>query len=389
MILAAGLVWVLVAWMAESRGLDPHHLREAVAAGLDDYGGLALFLLAAMTYIAALDRLHVFDALRLRLIHAKLSYTGVFWATGVLAFFLSAVADNLTTALVMGTVVATVGAGQPRFVAVGLVNVVVAANAGGAFSPFGDLTTLMVWQAGKLGFTEFFHLFVPSLVAFAVPALLLGHGLPQGCPVVEGTAKPMRRGAKRTILLGLLTIALAVTFEQTLHLPAYLGMMLGLGLLMLHFYDLRRTRKDGEPSYDVFKLLARVDWDTLLFFFGIIFCVGALGFVGYLDLLAHGLYDGIGSTAAHILLGVASAVIDNVPVMFAVLNMDPELGPEQWLLVTLTVGIGGSLLSIGSAAGVALMGVAQGAYTFSAHLRATPAIALGFAAAIATHLLMS
>lgn len=387
--LAAGVIWALVAWMAPSYGIAEDAVREAVLAGLHEYGGLALFLMAAMTYIAALDRLHVFEALRERLIHARLSYTGVFWATGALSFFLSAVADNLTTALVMGMVVATVGIGQPRFIAAGLVNVVVAANAGGAFSPFGDLTTLMVWQAGKLEFFTFFTLFVPSVVAYLIPALWMSRRIAGGSPVVEGRAKPMHRGSKRAIALGLCTIALAVSFEQVLGLPAFLGMMMGLSLLMAHFYNLRMTRRDGEPSFDIFKAVAKVEWDTLFFFFGIIFCVSGLAFIGYLELLAQGLYGGLGPTMAHVTLGLASAIIDNIPVMFAVLSMDPDITKAQWLLVTFTTGTGGSLLAVGSAAGVALMAVGGGQYTFTTHLRWTPVIALGFAAGVAAHLALN
>ncbi|MEO1089398.1 MAG: sodium:proton antiporter NhaD [Pseudomonadota bacterium] len=388
-ILAAGLTWMLVAWAAPTYGIERHEVREAVFHDLDEYGALALFLLAAMTYIAALDRLNVFVALRERLVRSRLSYRGVFWATGFLAFCLSAVADNLTTALVMGAVVATVGIGQTRFIALGLVNIVCASNTGGAFSPFGDLTTLMVWQAGKLDFFAFFALVGPSLVAYLIPALLMSRHIANGCPLVESQGARLHRGAKRAILLGVLTISLAVTFEQVLELPAFLGMMTGLSLLMTHFYQLRLSRQPDEPSFDIFEAVAEVEWDTLLFFYGIMFCVGGLAFIGYLELMAGTLYGGLGPTVTHILLGVISAVIDNIPVMFAVLTMDPVLSDHQWLLITFTTGVGGSLLAIGSAAGVALLAVGHGHYTFSSHLRWTPAIAAGFAAGIACHLLVN
>src|SRR5262245_30238624 len=126
--------------------------------------------------------------------------------------------------------------------------------------------------------------------------------------------------------------------------------------------------------------------DTLLFFYGVLMAVGGLGALGYLAVTSQVLYGALGPTVANILVGLLSAVIDNVPVMFAVLQMSPEMSHGQWLLVTLTAGVGGSLLSIGSAAGVALMGQARGIYTFGAHLRWTWAIALGYAASIATHL---
>src|SRR5690606_3673847 len=127
-------------------------------------------------------------------------------------------------------------------------------------------------------------------------------------------------------------------------------------------------------------------WDTLLFFYGVVLCVGGLGFIGYLALASEAMYAQWGATAANISVGVMSAVIDNIPIMFAVLTMNPDMSTGQWLLVTLTAGVGGSLLSIGSAAGVALMGQARGHYTFFSHLKWTPAIALGYAASIACHL---
>jgi Na+/H+ antiporter NhaD/arsenite permease-like protein len=151
------------------------------------------------------------------------------------------------------------------------------------------------------------------------------------------------------------------------------------------------AESEAADTFDVFGILARVEWDTLMFFYGVILCVGALGAFGYLSALSRGLYGagGVGPTAANTLVGVLSAVVDNIPIMFAVLSMNPAMSVNQWLLVTLTAGVGGSLLSIGSAAGVALMGQARGSYTFMSHLRWTWAVALGYAAAIGTHLLVN
>lgn len=140
---------------------------------------------------------------------------------------------------------------------------------------------------------------------------------------------------------------------------------------------------------DIFALLEKVEWDTLMFFYGVLMAVGGLGALGYLALTSQLLYGVLGATTANILVGLLSAVIDNVPVMFAVLQMSPDMPYGQWLLVTLTAGVGGSLLSIGSAAGVALMGQARGMYTFAAHLRWTWAIALGYVSSIATHMTLN
>ncbi len=193
------------------------------------------------------------------------------------------------------------------------------------------------------------------------------------------------------ILLFAATIVTAVCFKNFLFLPPALGMMLGLGYLQLWSFYLQQTGKrrgNHDMILDSFSEMAKVEWDTLLFFFGIIFAVGGLGVLGYLALLSQSLYGGLGATAANVIIGAMSSIIDNIPLMFAVLTMDPTMSDGQWLLITLTAGVGGSLLSIGSAAGVAVMGQARGTYTFFGHLKWTWAIALGYAASIALHIML-
>jgi NhaD family Na+/H+ antiporter len=399
-VLAAGVIWALIGWVYAQSG-DDHSVAAAVRLNLLDFGELMLFLLAAITYINALEERGVFEALRVWLTRRGFSYRQLFWITGVLAFFISGVADNLTTALVMCAVVLAVGVGNPRFVSIACVSIVVAANAGGAFTPFGDITTLMVWQKGKVDFLSFFYLFVPSAVNYLIPAALMHFAVPGGRPAAAPAQLTLKRGARRIVALFFLTIATAVAFHHFLHLPPVLGMMTGLAYLKFFGFFLRvtheRNRRSangngndenlGDPvPFDVFRNVARVEWDTLFFFYGVVMCVGALGFIGYLELASHFLYQDLGATSANILIGLASAVLDNIPLMFAVLDMNPSLSTGQWLLITLTTGVGGSLLSIGSAAGVALMGQAKGQYTFFSHLKWTPAIALGYAASIAVHL---
>ena len=157
-----------------------------------------------------------------------------------------------------------------------------------------------------------------------------------------------------------------------------LGMMFGLGLLGLYSFYLQITHDSSveDEKFDFFRKVSRAEWDTLLFFFGVILSVGGLGFIGYLTVVSEFLYIGLGPTMANSIVGVLSAIVDNIPVMFAVITMRPEMSIDQWLLVTLTTGVGGSLLSIGSAAGVALMGQARGYYTFFGHLKWTPVIFL-------------
>ncbi len=384
-ILAAGLIWVVVAAIAPTYGVDKHAIHSGITHALEEFAALMLFLLAAMTYISALEDRNVFAVIRMKLVLAGLSLRQLFWATGVLAFFLSPIADNLTTALVMGTVIMAVGRGNATFITIGCVNVVSAANAGGAFSPFGDITTLMVWQAGKVEFFEFFALFLPSLVCFIVPAALMHFFIPKEQPETIDEHVEMKRGAKPIILLGFMTIAMAVGFEQAFGLPPFMGMMTGLSLLMITAWIIRQKGEKKDKEFDILQNISKAEWDTLLFFFGVIFAVSGLAFLGYLELLSTTLYDGYGQSATNIALGFASALIDNIPVMFAVLTMDPQMDHFQWLLITLTAGVGGSMLSIGSAAGVALMGVARGYYTFFSHLKWAPFIMVGYAAAIVMH----
>jgi Na+/H+ antiporter NhaD/arsenite permease-like protein len=516
-----------------------------------EYAELFLFLLAAMTYINAMEERNVFQALRCHLVSRGFSLRGIFWITGALAFFISPVADNLTTALLMGAVVMAVGGDNKKFVAVACINIVIAANAGGAYSPFGDITTLMVWQKNKVHFSQFFILFVPSLINWLVPAVFMSLAVDRTNPTVSNETISMKLGARRIIILFIMTIVTAVSFHNFLHLPPAAGMMLGLGYLgMMSFFIKKRegredrydsilgqrphesqhplaelmrkyrhkvhdaidgikepafildkdhivtqwnkamekltgvpaknvigTRRHWHPFYpqerlvladlvlekysqktigrlygnhyqklaatpdayeaalffphlngegkwlsaaaaplhdrdgntegvielledhtgrtsavmhfDLMKRIARAEWDTLLFFYGVMLCVGGLAQFGYLSMLSNYMYTDLGATTANTLIGVLSAIIDNIPVMFAVLTMDPAMNLGQWLLVTLTTGTGGSMLAIGSAAGVALMGAARGTYTFGEHLKWLPVIGLGYALSILTVLLIN
>ena len=402
---AAGVIWILTA-IAYASQQQTHLVAEILRHNLLEYAELMLFLLSAMTYINTMVERNVFAALRTGLVSLGWSFRAVFWMTGTLAFLLSPIADNLTTALVMGAVVMAIGGGNRRFISVACINVVVAANAGGAFSPFGDITTLMVWQKGTVRFGEFFALFVPSLINWLVPAVLISWMIPHEKPSAQTESVQVKHGGYLVVVLFLVTIAGTVLLHHFLEIPPFLGMMTGLGILKFYGYFLRRKELDEwtEPlafdgttslsavlkpaikPFDVFISMKRVEWDTLMFFYGIMLCVGGLGALGYLTVLSGFLYKDLGATTANILVGILSAVVDNIPVMFAVLSMNPDMSLGQWLLVTMTAGVGGSLLSIGSAAGVALMGQARGIYTFSAHLKWIWAIALGYAASIAVHL---
>ena len=405
--LAAGIIWAMVAIIYAQQPDDAfHHTAEVlIRHNLLEFVELFLFLLAAMTYINTMTERGIFDSLRSWLVNQGFSLKTIFWLTGLLAFVISPIADNLTTALLMSTVAMAVGGNNTKFVAIACINIVVAANAGGAFSPFGDITTLMVWQKGIVQFEQFFALVIPSVVNWVIPAVIMSMAVGKGHPAATTEKAVLKPGAFTVVFLFLLTITMAVCAHNFLHIPPVIGMMTGLGLLKVYGYFIKINDKrqlalmgdangtsfksevaNQEQPFNIFQQLERAEWDTLMFFYGIILSVGGLGAIGYLALGSELMYVDMGPTNANILVGVLSAIIDNIPVMFAVLAMMPSMDLGQWLLVTLTAGVGGSMLSIGSAAGVAVMGQARGIYTFFAHIKWIWAIALGYAASIWVHL---
>ena len=398
-IVAAGFIWVIVAISYQGAGYSDL-TNQFLAHNMLEFAYLLLFLLVAMTYINTMEERGVFDALRGWLISKGYTLKGIYWITGLLAFIISPLADNLTTALLMAAVVISVSGGKShilknettkRFVVLACINIVVAANAGGAFSPFGDITTLMVWQAGKVSFGGFLGLLPAAIVNWIVPAVILSFFIPNSKPEPKKEETRLKYGAFVVVGLFVFTVFMAVMFHNMFHLPPMLGMMTGLGFLQLYGHHLKNSDKSAVEDnrigrFDIYNQLQRSEWDTLMFFYGVILCVGGLGALGYLTQVSGLLYGVLGATTANILVGVMSAIVDNIPVMFAVLSMNPELTHGQWLLVTLTAGVGGSMLSVGSAAGVALMGQARGIYTFMSHLKWAWAIALGYIASIAVHM---
>ncbi|MGH1487143.1 MAG: sodium:proton antiporter NhaD [Cellvibrionaceae bacterium] len=404
-LLAAGIIWIIIAIYYALHGYDGV-VEAALRHNLLEYAELLLFLLVAMTYISALEERNLFNWLKVWLVTRGYNFKALFWVTGILSFLMSPIADNLTTALVMCAVVLAVGSGNKHFVSIACINIVVAANAGGAFSPFGDITTLMVWQKGLVNFQQFFVLFLPAVVNFIIPATIMHFFVPDSQPNVHSDDVELKRGTKRIVGLFLATIITAILCHGLLHLPPVFGMMTGLAYLQFFGYFLKKTlplslrrkrqlyKNNPEKleslnhvmAFNFFSHIQRAEWDTLMFFYGVVMCVGGLGFLGYLSLASEIMYTQWNPLYANILVGILSAIIDNIPVMFAVLSMEPDMVLGHWLLVTLTAGVGGSLLSIGSAAGVALMGQANGQYTFFSHLKWMPVIAIGYVMSVGCHL---
>ncbi|MSR17480.1 MAG: sodium:proton antiporter [Methylococcaceae bacterium] len=472
MVFAASGIWILIAFIYVQGGMTDQ-AGAAFRTSLEGYVELFLFLMVSMTYLNAMEDRGVFESLRIWLLSKNLTYRQLFWITGIQAFFISSVCNNLTTALLMGSVILAMGKNNRQFVTIASINVVVASNAGGSFSPFGDITTLLVWQKGVVPFADFFSLLIPAIINFTLPAAVMHFSIPNETPDAVSEVKDMKRGGFVIIILFLLTIITATFFENFLHLPPAAGMMLGLTYLQFFSFYLQKTehmfgvldihmdeaiqteihhrtlfrlgellvkeniitshqlqealatqafqqsentssrlgdvllqkniitshqlaeilsrqerRKSGQ-SFDVFQKVANLEWDTLLFFYGVMLSVSGLSFIGYLTLTSNFLYGEIDPTIANILVGIVSAFVDNGTIMLAVLTMMPNISEGQWLLVTLTAGVGGSLLAVGSAAGVGLMGQAKGIYTFTNHLKWTPVIAFGYVGSIMAHFLIN
>jgi len=372
-------MFILIGGFYAFNGLNFQPFENEVAHLILEIAEIFFFLFVAMTFIEALIERGVFDALKSKLIAKGYSYREIFWITGFLAFFISPIADNLTTALILSTVLLTIEKKNKAFLVPSAINVVVAANAGGAWSPFGDITTLMVWTAEKGVFTDFLYLFPASFIGWLVTAYLLSRYVPNLDPFKDGDPDAaatieILQGGKVIIALGAATIALAVICKQVMHLPPMWGMLFGLSLLQLYMYTLK---KNHHQDVDIFRAMSKIENNTLLFFFGILAAVGALHFAGFLGHAAK-LYELFDPTIVNIGIGFLSAIVDNVPVMSAVLKANPSIDHAQWMLVTMTAGIGGSLISFGSAAGVGVMGKMHGIYTFASHIKLAWTVLVGY-----------
>jgi Na+/H+ antiporter NhaD/arsenite permease-like protein len=404
MVLAAALIWFAICIYYAMHG-QAKTAALAFESNLLAYIELLLFILVSMTYVNAMDERGIFDSLRIWLLTKRFSYRQLFWITGFMAFILSTAVSGLAVGLLMGTVVMAVGKNKPQFIGIACVNIVVATNAGGSLSPLGGISTLFVWQHKILHFAEFFALTIPCLVNFLVPASIMHFFVPKETPAVSSRKILLRRGSKRIMFLFVLTLVITVLANVYLELPPAAGMMAGLALIQFFSFYLTLTVQNRvsdfayaykffkvdlpvenqRQDFDVFKNVGNVEWDTLLFFYGAMMIIGALSFIGYLDAIANFLYGQNHPSIANIIIGLSSAFIDNGTLMFAVLNMHPDIPPGQWLLLTLTLGVGGSLLAIGSAPGVGLLGQIKQGYTFAYHMRWMPVILLGYAASIAVH----
>jgi len=392
MVLGCGLIWFSIfIYYAVCYG-SAKNVAAAFQSNLTAYAELFLFIMVSMTFLNTMTERGIFDSLRIALVNRQYHYRQLFWITGILAFLLSTVISSLTVGLLMGYIILVLGKDHPKFVGLAGLNAVIAANAGGTMSPLGGISTFFVWQQNILHFHDFFKLTLPCIANFLVPASIMHFAVEKGIPHLSHEEPVFKRGSKRVIFIFILTFSITITTNVFLDMPAIVGMMFGLAILQTFSYFLTRSEKpgcdDSQKGFDVFKCIAGVDWDTLLFFYGAMMIVGALNFLGHLDAIAAYLFGQIDPAVANILIGLSSAFIDNGTLMFAVLNMHPTFTMDQWLLLTLTLGVGGSLLAIGSAPALHVLGLMKGnvaedeGYTFTLHLRWMPVVLLGFIASV-------
>ncbi len=372
------LMFVFIGFYYMINGLDFEPLHHWLSELILEIAEIYFFLFVAMTFIETLIERRVFEVLKHKLVSSWWTYKKIFWGIWFVAFFLSPIADNLTTALVLSTVLLNMERKKINFIVPTAINIIVAANAWWAWSPFGDITTLMAWTAGKWEFLNFLYLFPASFTWYVVTCLFLSRFVPKWKPIVDsvdwGEVK-LKYGWKWVIFLGIFTIVCAVVFHQFFHFPAMWGMMFWLATLKMYAYFL--NRRSTNATFDVYASMRLIENDTLLFFFGILSAVWALHYIGFLQYIVE-LYDWMWSTPWNVIVWFVSAIIDNVPVMNAVLKADPSMWLDQWLLLTLTVWIGGSLISFGSAAWVWVMWKLKGIYTFSTHMKYAWTILVGY-----------
>lgn len=378
-----------IMWVVVAIGDDEKILETAIIHESAEIFELIIFLMGAMTIVEMMGHFRFFTWIESKLLTLHISDKQLFWILGLTAFFSSAVLDNLTTTLVMIQIGRHLYIKKQNFT-IYVINIVIAANAGGAMSPVGDVTTIMLWLAGKFtAWQVVFYGFIPSVVAWVVPQAMLTRQIDsedrEGRESTE--VLPLQWGI---IFIGLFTFGFAV-LVNLFHLPPFIGIMLGMAAAAIVIdYRLKKGTLKKKAGHIV-NIIKTIDMATLNFFIGILLAVGALGHHGILAQVADLIFgsDPVNNPnmiiMGNVSLGVISSILDNVPLTAAVIKMLPDtVGFDYWVLLAITAGTGGSILSIGSAAGVAAMGQVR-ELTFVEYLKkgTFPAI-VGYVMAVAT-----
>lgn len=405
-ILTGALLWLIIALFDKGA----HDLNHTIVAEGGEILSIVVFLLSAMTIVEVLLHYRLFDWLREKIIQRRISQGALFWLLGACTFVLSAVLDNLTTTLVMLQIGSKIYKHKENFL-IYAANTIIAANAGGAASPIGDVTTIMLWVSGKFSALQILTQgILPSLAAWVVPQYFIGkkikiheeaeHADKSFDIVNEEKVQPYWS----IIAVGLFSFLLPVIFN-IMGMPPFLGILMGVGCLwvLIDWQDSKQAFGNGNGSGNnndpqcanghlgedgkIMKLVQRCDIATLKFFIGILLAVSALAHVGTLERLSVSLFgedlNPLRLAAGSVVLGAGSAIVDNVPLVAVAIKMLGEGVDEHiWVLLALAAGTGGSMLVIGSAAGVAAMGqVKDLSFGFYFRTATLPAL-LGYIAAI-------
>jgi Na+/H+ antiporter NhaD/arsenite permease-like protein len=360
-LIGAGLLWTIYAVFAG-------HVADQLNESLSTTAQIVFFLMGAMTIVEVIDAHNGFEVITERIKTTKM--TTLLWLIGFVTFFLSAVLDNLTTTVVMMSLTRKLlGQREDRLFFGGII--VIAANAGGAWSPIGDVTTTMLWIGGQItAFAIIKGLFIPSVVNMIVPLAVISYML-RGKPVIspdkgeENSAKYETTSFERNFMFiaGISILCAVPVFKTLTHLPPFMGILFGLGLLWLAGELIHRDREDGEKHHlTLASALRRIDMSSLVFFTGILLSVATLEHTHILASLAQWLDKTVGNQTIIVsLFGLLSAIVDNVPLVAASMGMYSltQFPPDSflWEFIAYAAGTGGSILIIGSAAGIAAMGI--------------------------------
>lgn len=380
-------LWILWSFSGQSQ----EEIHTALAGHLMEIAEIVFFLLGAMLIVEVIDEVQGFEILTSRI--RTRSKRTLFWILGTIGFLLSPILDNLTTAIVMMTVVKKlVTDSKERFIFGGLI--IIAVNAGGAWSPMGDVTTTMLWIGGQvtaLGLVK--KLILPSLICYLLPLFLLTPLLKGRLPVTRKRAVSKGAPSLWVLLIGITGMAFVPVLKSLTHLPPYLGMLLVASILWAVIELFLKKNSSLTDTSAVENALKRIDVSSVLFFVGILAAVGALHSSGILHNLANGLTQTVGHPSLIVLsLGFLSSVLDNVPLVAGTMAMYPTtqfpVDHSFWTFLAYCAGTGGSLLIIGSAAGVAVMGIQK--ISFIWYLRKISwAALLGYLAGAAAYYLLS
>ncbi len=363
---ATSLLTGVICWSVYILSQSNHQLvSHQLVTHLGDISGILFFLIGAMTIVELIDAHNGFELITRRI--QTTNKLKLLWIIAFLAFFLSAVLDNLTTTIVLVTMLRKlISERKERLIFASIV--VIAANSGGAWSPIGDVTTTMLWIGNQITATNIiFRLFLPSLVSLLIPLLIISYKMNGNITnrITESTFVKHTNETEQKIIffVGLGVLLFVPVFKTVTHLPPFMGILFGLGLLWL-VTEILHSKKDeqAKQSYSVMNALEKMDMPSVLFFLGILLAISVLQTSGHLSVLASFLDNNFHNiNLIGISIGLLSAVVDNVPMVAAAIGMYPltqfPTDHSFWELLAYCTGTGGSILIIGSAAGVAAMGL--------------------------------